>query len=167
MDKDLVELFKLAFKNKTESPSEKILFCLNINCPSCISTAYNMRYLVNSKFKITLAFQIDNIYKYDMENPMIKHCVYLSIIFEEIGISEFSRAIVAFSLQENKLEFLKKVLKTNKLNIDKSRLIEAWKILLLQNEIFAKQSIVEFPYIIQKNKVISPFISPKYYEVIL
>jgi hypothetical protein len=93
------------------------------------------------------------------------YIIYL--IFEEIGISEFSKAIVAFSLQENKLEFLEKTLKTHQLNIDKSSLIQAWKILLLQNEIFNKQSIVEFPYIIQKNKVISPIISPKYYEIIL
>ncbi len=164
---EVLELKNSSFSMGHISSKNDILFCLNLNCPSCVILAHKIRFLANSKFNLNIVIQINNIHIYNINSPLICECIHLIIIFQELGILAFSRSIIASKITDNKLKLFEKIIHKHQIIVDEDRRQEVWHKLNEQKHILNKNSILEFPYIIQNMKVIPPYIDPKYYDVIL
>ena len=161
-----IDLFHSSFNFESYNSRKKILICISLNCPSCISLAHKLRYINHGKINIGIFFQIDNLEKYTLkDNPLLEN-IYLAHIIEKLGVLDFSNAISQATLHGNKIKYYESFLKSNNLKLNNVTGEKLFQQIVAQNDIITDRKITTFPYVLYNDKLIPSYIEPRFYYLI-
>lgn len=163
---DHSKLTTVSISSKLQNRQEQnfLLFCIALDCPSCVLFLNNLKNFDESNFRIEIIFQISITNGKIENNSTYQGVLILAHVFNTNGFNFFLNALNEYVNYGFSEKILYKYIDKHYLKDDK--LIEMAKIIRSQNIMLDRLRIDSYPFVILNNRIIPAYFDPKYYFLI-
>jgi hypothetical protein len=160
-------LSKETIKSTTDSATNNIILCINIECNSCVEIVEQLSKLDQEQYCVDLIFHLTNPQIDFEKNPKFKSTVLLALLFKERGFGEFSKILIEASKRNLNPRFIHNKI-TSKYGLSISKEISNTLInkLLKQNNLLDQLHISKIPLIFLNSKLIPPIYKSNHYDLL-
>jgi hypothetical protein len=159
------ELLSLSIRPTIEYKHEqkKLVSCISIDCPSCVTYLNNIRSKNQSNFNYEIIFQISIKNGKIENNPIYFSVISLALIFKSQGFTIFVDALNRFVNSGFSENSINKYLKNETQLNDKRNTMG--EIIKKQNVLMEELNINSYPYIFLNQRIIPTYIDPIYFNL--